>query len=266
MNVIIIGASGFLGSTIYKELSEDSNNLVIGTYNHNQIDIKHVDLDVCNELEVTKLISSVNPDVIIWSICDMKREDELSQSGLKYLLKNISDTVKIIYVSTTIATGPLQTEMVEPVYRTKDMYLYNYVNGKINAENLVKTHANHIIVRPGSIYGNDGYKRLDTRTKTIKDNIESKSFYLRANNLLTPFVDVRDLTKVIVELTELDYVGTINIAGSTPISHYHFSIKRAHQLGLDSSYIVAETKDMYYEYSLDVTKSRHLLKTDIKNI
>ena len=55
MNIIIIGASGFLGSTIYKELSEDSNNLVIGTYNHNQIDIKHVSLDVCNDLEFNQL-------------------------------------------------------------------------------------------------------------------------------------------------------------------------------------------------------------------
>ena len=127
MNIVVIGASGFLGSTIYKELLlKDSYGIVIGTYSHNQIDNAHVKVDVLDAKELSQFLSKTNPDIIIWSIYDVEKEEKLTEIGLNNLLKNISETTKIVYISTTIAAGSNQSETIEPVYRTENMYVYKY--------------------------------------------------------------------------------------------------------------------------------------------
>ncbi len=265
MRVLIIGASGFLGSTLYKEFIKAGAD-VTGTFNSNQIDVQHIRMNLFSVSNIELILADISPDIIIWSVCDYEKEIELTNTGLKSILNCINSSTKFVYVSTTISEGPLQKEGSSPVYRTEDMYLYKYVNGKIDGEKLVRPHKNHMIVRPGSIYGIDGYNRLDIRTNIIKEKIEDKTPYVRANNLLTSFVNVEDLAKALIELIERDFVGTINIAGDIPISHYYFSKKRAESLGLDTNYIIAETKDKTYEYSLDVTKQKELLKTNIRNL
>jgi len=265
MKVLVIGASGFLGSTLYKIFTQNSA-AVIGTFNSHQIDTKHIKMNLFNLSDIERVLSDSIPDVIVWAVCDYENENKLTDNGLKYILNCINNSIKFVYISTTISEGPLQRETVNPIYRTEDMYLYKYVNGKIDGEKLVKAHENHIIVRPGSIYGIDGYSRLDTRTATIKEKIENKIPYVRANNLVTSFVNVKDLAKAIVELINMGFVGIINIAGDIPVSHYYFSKKRAESLGLDTNYIAAETKDKAYEYSLDTTNQRNLLKTNIRDI
>ncbi len=266
MRILIIGASGFLGSTIYKDISHDKNHFVIGTYYKNKVDADHIELNVCDKSNVSQLVDKINPDAIIWSICDPEMERVLTNSGLVNILQVISDKLKLIYISSTVSTGAFQHESKEPVYRTEDMYLYQYMNGKIDGEKLVRSHPNHIIVRPGSIYGVDGYGRLDNRTEKIKQAIANKMDYVRASNLVTSFVDVGDLSKAIIELINIDFTGTINIASNIPISHYSFSVKRAQQLGLNNKYILAETKKNGYEYSLDTNKLHSISKTTIKNL
>ncbi|MBN2879191.1 MAG: sugar nucleotide-binding protein [Clostridia bacterium] len=265
MKVLIIGASGFLGSTLYKKFTQNGA-VVIGTFNSNQIDAKQIKMNLFNLSDIERVLLESIPDVIVWAVCDYENENRLTDIGIKYILNCINNSIKFVYISTTISEGPLQRETVNPVYRTEDMYLYKYVNGKIDGEKLVKAHKNHIIVRPGSIYGVDGYNRLDTRTATIKEKIENKIPYVRADNLVTSFVNVNDLAKAIVELIDMNFIGTINIAGDIPVSHYYFSKKRAESLGLDTNYITAETKDTAYEYSLDTTNQRNLLQTNIQNL
>ena len=151
MNLLIIGASGYLGNTIYKKIREYSNDNIYGTCN-NSSNHELLQINVLDKLDIDKILS-LKPDIIIWSIMDTEKEMLLSEIGLNSIVDNISKDVRFIYVSTTVGEGKDQSEDVIPHKRKPDEYLHEYINGKIEGENIVRNHLNHVIVRPGSIYG-----------------------------------------------------------------------------------------------------------------
>lgn len=185
MKVLVLGGSGFLGSTIYKKLLRQANVQVIGTCFNNAEYKDLYKLDVLNTDEVFRLFRTHTFDAVVWSLVDIKNEMTLSKDGLSNVLSQIIDNTRFIYVSTTISTGSMQDEDVVPQKRVEGMYNANYVNGKILGESMVATHANQVIVRPGSIYGVDGFGRLDKRTKTIKAHIKAEKNYYRTANMYT---------------------------------------------------------------------------------
>ncbi|MCK5129690.1 MAG: NAD-dependent epimerase/dehydratase family protein, partial [Clostridiales bacterium] len=262
---LLLGASGFLGRTLYAKLKSQNDFHIIGTY-HNTKHDELMMLDVLDMGQVANLIKQHSFDTIIWSLVDTQNEDKLTNEGLKNMLSNIDESTKFVYISTTISTGSNQTENVVSQYRTNEMYLHKYINAKIDGEKLVRKHNNHIIVRPGSIYGTDGFGRVDGRTQTIIDKITASETYSRTANLYSSYVHLDDLSDAIVELIANDFTGTINIAGSKPVSHYEFCTKRAQQVSLDSQFIIADFHENESISSLDTTLCQRILKAHIRNI
>lgn len=148
-----MGASGYLGNTIYKKLRKCTNDDICGTC-HKSGNKELLQIDALNILDMKKVIS-FQPDIIIWSIMNQEKEMLLSQVGVNSIVNNISKDVRLIYVSTTVGKGKDQIESIIHYKRMPDEYLSKYVNGKIEGESIVQKHPNHVIVRPGSIYGYD---------------------------------------------------------------------------------------------------------------
>ncbi|MHB9927167.1 sugar nucleotide-binding protein [Clostridium botulinum] len=165
MKLLIIGASGYLGNTIYKKLKEFTNDDICGTC-CNSSNHELLQINVLNRSNIKKLLS-LKPDIIIWSIMDTKQEMLLSQIGMNEIVNNISKDVRLIYISTTVGKGKDQTESVIPYRRMPDEYLSQYVNGKIEGEIIVKKHPNYVIIRPDSIYGYDYDGKMDSRMKGL---------------------------------------------------------------------------------------------------
>lgn len=266
MKVLVLGASGFLGSTIYAKLKTNKIIETIGTFCNSQCCDDLYKLNILDIETISNFIFEQKFDVIVWSLVDIENEQELSKIGLNNIIQAINENVKLIYISTTISSKKNQSEEVEPEYRTKDMYLANYVNGKIDGEKLVKEHEKHVIIRPGSIYGIDGFGRLDNRSKLIASKINACEVYARTANMYTSFVEVNDLSDAIIELMNIEFSGIINIAGNIPVSHYNFSIKRAIHMELDSKYIIPDYKDNPIEYTLNTTLCSKILKINIRDI
>ena len=64
MRIIVVGASGLIGAIAFKEFSMDSAYTVFGTYfSQNTEGLFH--LDMRDKNEVGKLMSEINPDVVI---------------------------------------------------------------------------------------------------------------------------------------------------------------------------------------------------------
>lgn len=80
MRLLVIGASGYLGNTIYKKLKESSNDNIFGTCckSGNQ---ELLQVNVLNISDIKKMLS-FKPDIIIWSIMDQEQEILLSQIGV----------------------------------------------------------------------------------------------------------------------------------------------------------------------------------------
>lgn len=264
MRLLVIGASGYLGNTIYKKLKECGNDDVLGTYcrSGNQ---ELLQVNVLNILDIKKVLS-LKPDIIIWSIMDQEQEMLLSQIGVSAIVNRISKDIRLIYVSTTVGKGKDQAESVIPHRRTPDEYLSQYVNGKIEGEGIVQKHINHVIVRPGSIYGYDYDGKMDFRMKRLYDISKTGRDYSRTANMYASFVNVQDLADAIIELAYSKFTGIINISGEKPVSHYDFNKHLARLMSIDDSFIVPDYREKEEYNNLNNGKRKLILNTTIQEI
>lgn len=264
MRIVVLGATGYLGQVIFKLLKERSNDEIYGT-SCKTIHPEYIQMNILKKHEINK-ICSINPDVIIWSIMDTDKEIELSQIGLKEIMSNISPCIRFIYVSTTVGKGKDQTEDIVPSVRTDDEYLASYINGKIEGETIVRKHSNHVIVRPGSIYGYDIYGKEDRRMINLRKKLECGEQYFRTVNMFASFVNVIDLANAIIELTYSDFKGIINIAGEKEISHYEFNIHLAKLMDINSGFIIPDYKQETLFHNLCSNKRKRIINTVIREI
>lgn len=263
MKVLVIGASGYLGNSIYKKLKECTED-IYGTC-CKSCNEEFIQINVLNKLDIKKMLS-IKPDIIIWSILDSEQELLLSQIGLKEIFDNISKEVRFIYISTTVGKGKDQTEKVAPNKRMPNEYLYKYINGKIEGEDIVKNHSNHVIVRPGSIYGYDYNGKMDSRMKNLIEIYKTGKEYSRTANMYASFVNVKDLVDGIIELAYSKFTGIINISGEKPVSHYDFYLHLANLLKIDNSFIIPDYKKEDVYHNLNNDKRKLILNTVIQDI
>ncbi|MBO5054820.1 MAG: NAD-dependent epimerase/dehydratase family protein [Lachnospiraceae bacterium] len=263
MRFLIIGASGFLGETIYKKL-KDRNQEVKGTYSSNKRTDEYIYLDVLNTDNLLGLYETYQPDVVIWTVMNAELEEEIAERSIYPLINKMRKT-RFIFLSTSVACEENMGEDVTPVIRNSDMYHYHYFNGKIKSENYIKDYDNFVIVRPGSIYGKNPFGIYDKRTQLLKKYIDNKEIYVRAANIVFSIVEVNDLADCIIELSEGNYVGIINISEEIPISHYDFNIALCNRYGFDSEYVIPniEKENIYY---FDNSLRKRILRTKIGSL
>lgn len=264
MRFMVIGASGYLGNNVFKELKNVHGSDVLGTCCKTE-NKELIKINLKNNEDVKKILL-YKPDVIIWCAMDSSDEEELTRIGLTEIINNITKETRFIYISTTVGQGREQTEDVKPCYRKSDEYLSSYVNGKIEGEKIVNSHSNHVIVRPGSIYGYDYDGKMDARMATLLEISKSSKKYSRTANLYTSFVCVNDLVNVIQELIFSDFTGIINVAGEKAISHYDFNKALARFLSVDDSFIVPDYKAEAIYHNLNSKLRKTVLKTSIQEL
>lgn len=264
MRIIVLGASGYLGKTIYSKLKEYTDDEILGTCckSDNQEFLK---INVLNTLDIKKLLS-LEPDIIIWSIMDQEQESLLSEIGVREIVENISNDVRFIYVSTTVGKGKNQTESIIPVRRAPNEYLFQYINGKIQGESIVTKHLNHVIIRPGSIYGYDYDGKMDCRMKELKELSNKSKEYVRTANMYSSFVNIQDLADAIVELTYGKFTGIINISGEKPISFYDFNVYLATIMNIEERFIIPDYREEAIYHNLNNDKRKLFLNTPIRDI
>lgn len=263
MKTLILGASGFLGGTIYFKLKNVGND-VLGTCNKNTNNTNLIKQDVFDVDSLLHLVNSYKPDVIIWSIMNHEQEEEIAEIVMPILCEAIGD-IRFIFISTSVAYEPNMSEDVKPLLRDETSYNHHYFNGKIKSEQNIKKLPNYCIVRPGSIYGINPLEIMDNRSLILKEHIESNEEYVRATNIIFSIVNVNDLADAIIELISNNYSGIINISEDEPISHYAFNKALCKMYGWDDSCIVPniEKENIYY---LNNSLRKTILKTKIGSL
>ncbi|MCK8058224.1 MULTISPECIES: NAD(P)-dependent oxidoreductase [unclassified Fusibacter] len=263
MRCLVIGASGYLGRYVYHGLKREANSCLGTCYRSHDSEFETLDvLNTENLIEIMKF----KPDVVVWCVMDANLETEISDNGLRRLIELLLPETRLVYISTTLSSGKDQTEEDKPIVRKKDEYLADYVNGKILGEAIVKGHHNHIIIRPGSIYGFDYFGKKDVRMELLNEQALSGQLYTRTANLYTSFVHVEDLATAIVELADHEVTGTINIAGERPVSHYIFTKHLAKLLEISDEFITADYRPDAEYRTLSCVLRKKILKSSISDV
>jgi dTDP-4-dehydrorhamnose reductase len=274
MKLLVLGATGFLGSKLL-ELSTKHNNLAVyGTSRHPNNKFNILQVDVINDQSIEETVKIVNPDIVIWTLMDSQNETDLTDKGLVSLLSVINKETKLIYMSTdaVFVKGEGNYKESDPIgFLPKGVALSIYVNAKNKAENLIRSrHSKHIIIRTGPIYGVDSYQNIEKRILRIIKQIEKKHEIEVPSNLYRTFVDVEDLANAIFELSMIEFAGTIHIGPPQIESYYSIYKKRLEQLGqyigLIRPFTIFKEDNPYIslDTSLNTSFARQLLKTHFR--
>lgn len=274
MKLLILGATGFLGSTLFQKALEDESLTVVGTSRLSNAAKNIIHLDVMDKHLVAQTIESIKPDVVIWCLMSMENENHLIEIGLKNVVSRLSEDTKFIFISTdaVFVDGRGDYDELDPIgLLPSEARLAIYVNAKHAGEQyLMKNHPNHVIVRTGPLYGDNHY--IEKRALQIIEHIKESKLYSAWENVYRSFVNVYDLSDALLELTKNNMIGILHAGPPQKESYYTFNKKRVEQLGFDSTYIcpVIVTKEdnpyIALDTSLKTDKINELLPTVFRNI
>ncbi|WP_235792466.1 sugar nucleotide-binding protein [Virgibacillus salidurans] len=269
MKVVVFGASGYVGTSVYKLLENQSDIEVVGTYLETKpvFDELHK-LDINEPESFSDFFKKENPDVVIWSVMNGPNEYELTDQGLLHLITHLTPATKLIYISSDFVysdgKGPYTEE--DSLSTLPDDHIYsNYTNAKVKAERFIKNElSNYMILRAGPVYGENQIGKLDARTDELSYHLRSGQPIAFRGDLIRTFVHVEDLANTIAELVPKDITGIYNTGPSTNKSFYEFMSGMAEQLGYDASLV--EKASEYEEADEEVPKDTSLVTEKITDI
>lgn len=227
MKVLIIGASGFLGNELYYDFSE--NHETFGTYCSHPVQ-QLLPLDITSKEDVDKLLSLLQPDIVIqpaaqpWvDFCEQQPEESYKTNvqGAMHVIDWCAEHQKrYVFVSSDYVFDGRQGPYSEdaPVYP-----LNVYGNHKFLVEQYVqkKLEALGLIVRTTTVFGWESAGK-NFVAKFIRTLQEGKEFTVPNDQYATPTY-VHDLSHAILMLTEKNASGIYHAAGPEYLSRLEFA-------------------------------------------
>ncbi len=246
--ILIFGGSGFVGSS-FIDYSRDIFDISY-TYNTNMINF---DKTIANKInlftdnkKILSIIDDLNPDVIINTVaypsvdfCEINRElaNELHVNVTKTIVDGATkNNSKLIFLSTdAVFEGELNKKYSENDIPNPLNY---YGITKLNAEKIVLSQPNNVVLRTAVVYG---WHKKSRFTNWILD-------YLKQNKKVDPFIDqfntptlVDDLVKSMIKIIENNISGLFHATGKTCLNRYEFALKLANSFGYDQKFVLPVT-------------------------
>ncbi|AND85380.1 sugar nucleotide-binding protein [Clostridium tyrobutyricum] len=242
-NILIVGASGFLGNELYKIFKKDSSYKTYGTYSKNE-NSNLLYLDVTDIESIKKVFEKIKPNIIIITAaltnveyCEESKENvyKINVEGIKNI-SNISKpyNCKVIYISTEYVfdgkNGPYsEIDEVNPINY--------YGKTKLSGEKVIQTYIrNYMIVRTTVVYG----WNLESKNfimQLIKNLNENKIMKVPVDQISSPTY-CPNLASMIKESCDNNLCGVFNIVGKDVMNRYEFAVKSAEVLNLDKNLLV----------------------------
>jgi dTDP-4-dehydrorhamnose reductase len=245
MKVLVIGASGLVGSHCLRYLKE-KNIEVIGTYRNYQVaNTFFFDPSFENCFDFLNEIA-LKPDIIIHcgaltnvDYCENNQVESYdltvnsTEKIVNYCKKN---KIKLVYLSTDYVfdglSGPyLETENTNPINV--------YGKHKMEAEKIVQELGNYIIARITNVYGEENRsKNFIAHLISVVNSGVDKTFKLPFDQFATP-VYAGDIAKMIYLLMLEEKNGIYNLSSTDYYSRYQLA-KRVKSLYNNSSSLKLE--------------------------
>ncbi|MGC8730594.1 MAG: dTDP-4-dehydrorhamnose reductase [Candidatus Micrarchaeia archaeon] len=243
--LLIIGASGLLGSKLYESCS--GNYEVHGTYNGHKSEFKNMhQLDVVKRDNVFKLFDEVKPDFVIDThaisnvdYCELHQDEawRINVDGTK----NVAEACKIngcklVFISTDyVYDGTKATSYSE---KDKPHPINYYGKTKLIAEKVIETlDLDYIIARTAVLFGISKSHDKTPFSNWVVDQLKAKK---EINVVIDQYSNptlINNLSDAIISLYEKDKGGLFNIAGKDTISRYEFAKIIAKEFDLDERLI-----------------------------
>jgi len=243
MKLLIIGASGVLGSRLYKDTLKKKWN-IMGTHcSHECVGLSY--LDVRDENSIKKAFNFFEPEVVVMAggitnvdLCTLKPKlsKDVNIKGTLNLVKKIKAyNSKLIYVSTDYIfdgeNGPYKEN-------DKPNPINMYGKTKLESENIIKSKLkDYLIVRTAQLYGTGMAAQNSNFTVKIIHNMQNGKKVYAAEDFYSTPTYAGSLSETIIKLIEKRASGTYHSAGAEFINRYDYVNKIADMFNLDKNLI-----------------------------
>ena len=249
MRLLIIGASGVLGSRLYNDAVGRKWG-VMGTYcSHESVGLFHLDLR--DKKSVEKAFSLFHPEAVVLAggitdvdLCEENPAlaEEVNIKGtLAFAKKANEQGAKLVFLSTDYIfdgeNGPYKEEDTPRPINV-------YGRTKLEAENIIRSLSkDSLIVRTAQLYGIDS-RGKNFAVKIIRNMKNGRKVYAADDFYCTP-THSGSLSSCIIGLLESKRSGVYNAAGADFINRYEYVDKIADIFSLNKDLIVkVKLKDL----------------------
>jgi dTDP-4-dehydrorhamnose reductase len=239
MKVIVTGAKGQLGIDLVNLLT-DKGYEIYG-YGRNELDITNFD-------QVKKIISEVNPDVVIHAAAHTKVDLAESEPDRAFLInaygtRNVAIAsqavgAKLVYVSTDYVFDGTANTPYNEFATTNPLGVYG--KSKLAGEQFVRDlHSKFFIVRTSWVYGKHGNNFVKTMLKLAQERDE---IMVVQDQIGCPTYTM-DLSSCILELIQTEKYGIYHVSNSGNCSWYEFAKAIFEEAGIEVKVNPCTTKD-----------------------
>lgn len=245
MKLLIIGASGVLGSRLYSDAVREKWD-VLGTFYSCECDGLFC-LRLEDKKSISRLFNFFRPEIIILAggITDVDLCEARPRLAEKINIKGTIDIVekakecdaKLVYLSTDYIfdgkEGPYSEEDAPSPINV-------YGGTKLEAENIIRgNRKDYLIIRTSQLYGCDRRKK-NFAVKVILKMRNNRHIYAADDFYSTPTYTER-LSASIIKLIKKGCTGVFNIAGRDFLDRYSYVSKISDVFNLEKSYIKRTT-------------------------
>ncbi|MBU1912706.1 MAG: SDR family oxidoreductase [Candidatus Omnitrophica bacterium] len=253
MKLLIIGASGVLGSRLYNDTIKKKWS-VMGTYCSRECDGLFY-LDVRDKNSIEKVFDLFKPEAVVMAggitdvdLCMLKPKlaQDVNIKGTINLVKKIKEYgSKLIYISTDYIfdgkTGPYKED-------DKPNPINTYGRTKLEAENIIRAKLkDYLIVRTCQLYGvaERSFAPNSNFALKIIHNMQNGKKVYAANDLYSTPTYSGLLSDILIKLIEKNAEGIYHGAGAEFLNRYDYVNKIADIFGLDKALILrVKLKDL----------------------
>lgn len=254
--VLVLGASGFIGKAICKELKNEYE--VYGTYYNNKSEIEDmiaIKLDISKDENILNVLETVEPDVVISSLRgDYIYQLRAHENMAKYLKEK---GIRLFFISTAnvydAVTDKAHVESDDTVSKS------DYGKFKISCEQLLQDIMGPLvtILRIPMVFG-----RNTSRVTEIIDNIKKGQPVTIYRDLYISVISDVYLAKQIAYLIENNIEGIMHLSSHDTIGYDECIALLTKQLGLKKA-VLKYDRIQEQPYYLALRTERNVLPVDL---
>lgn len=250
MKLLLIGASGVLGSKLYSDAIRRKWN-VLGTYYSRECEGLFC-LSLTDKLGINSTFNFFKPEVIVLAggitdvdLCEIrpKLARSVNIDGTSSIIKKAKESgAKLVFLSTDYifdgSAGPYDEDRAPSPINV-------YGRTKLEAENSIRSHLkDYLIIRTSQLYGYD-HRKKNFAMKIVLNMRKNKLVYAADDFYSTPTYS-GTLSEIIIRLIEKGAKGIYNGAGCDFIDRYDYVNRIADVFNLDKALIErVKLKDLH---------------------
>mgnify|MGYP002781024338 CR=1 FL=1 len=215
--LLLIGSSGFLGRTLYQELSKHFE--VVPTHTTNKVFETSEPYDFLSN-DISMLLKKYSPKIVVVAAAVEKDSEENFEARVQTFVQACQSRYVVYVSSDAIFDGKKgnysETDLPSPVTpygKNLDFF-----------EQQIQSHStNHLIIRPSYLYG-FSLGTLDSRlakTLALLGAGETMSYF---DDMYKSPLEVGQAARIITKLVETEQTGIIHVAGERK-SVYRFQLE-----------------------------------------